>query len=132
MKTRTTLTVLSLATVPAWAEGPGSPPPETGIMTPYNAQRDAAPDEYPAASVRRARCAGQHERVVLENGAGIPGPAPDSTMQAASPEMNSGQALARPSAALAGSRAPAGDPTWCEGAYRPDAGSNFGEFGPGR
>jgi hypothetical protein len=133
MKTRATLIGLSLASAlasPALAGtgAPASPPPETGIVTPYNGQRDSAPDEYPAASVMRARCAGQRGQTVLENGAATPGPASSAPQEVSDPAASAGQASAMVRGATTPDRrSPASDPTWCEGAYRPDAGSNFGE-----
>ena len=130
MSTRPPLTALILASVlaaPAVA-GQGTPdtfPPETGILTPYNSARTAAPDEYPSASVRTTpQCAGQCASTLL-NGASIPAATAESApatgpQSVAAPTMVNG-------APVPASGAPLRDRTWCEGTYRPDAGTNFGE-----
>ena len=129
--TRPLLTALALASTlatPALA-GQGTPdtfPPATGITTPYNSTRDAAPDQYSSASISGTlQCAGQGGSTLL-NGASVPtavaAAAPASGLQsAAAPAMVNGAPV--PTMTVS----PRNDPTWCEGAYRSDAGTNFGE-----
>src|SRR5262245_66679277 len=109
MMTRPSLTPLVLAgalAAPALAgqRTPDTFPPEPGILTPYNAARTDAPDEYPSASVRTTpQCAGQGASVLL-NGAVIPAPATAAApltgqQSAAAPTMLNGApvpALASP------------------------------------
>ena len=129
MMTRALLTALAVANAlaaPALAGlgAPGTPPPETGILTPYNSTRDAAPDEYPSASIRGTlRCAGQGGSTLL-NGASVPdapaSQAPVIGLQStAAPAIVNGAPV--PTIVSSGN-----DPTWCEGAYRSDAGTNYG------
>ena len=120
--------VANALTAPALAgQGtPGTPPPATGILTPYNSTREAAPDEYPSASISGTlQCAGQGGAATLLNGASVPAEpasqAPVSGLQStAAPAMVNG-------AAVRTIVSPGNDPTWCEGAYRSDVGTNFGE-----
>ena len=131
----TTLVLASAMAAPALPTralaAPGSPdtfPPATGVITPYNGgSRGDVPEEYPSASVPgRAQCGGQGSSTLV-NGASVPAPAttaaaaPGTGLQsAAAPTMVNG-------APVPGRAAPTNDPAWCEGTYRPDAGTNFGE-----
>jgi len=103
---------------------PATPSPETGVLTPSDSTRDAL-GEYPSASVSGAlQCAGQGGSTLV-NGASVPTGAADTTptnsvRSAAAPTMVNGAAVPTSVAAVS-------DPTWCEGAYRRDAGTNFGQ-----
>lgn len=130
MKIRAIVTALALVNTlaaPALAgQGtPGSPPPGTGILTPYNSDREASPAEFPSASISDTlQCAGQGGSTLV-NGASVPNaPTPAAPVSglrsAAAPAIVNG-------AAVPTIVSPGNDPTWCEGAYRADVGTNFGE-----
>jgi hypothetical protein len=133
----TTLALIGTVVSPALGGpgAPGSPPPATGILTPYNADRTAAPppndaertttpDEYPSASVSPvARCspavrAPRNDTSAPESGVATAGA--QRVSSTAAPVMDNG-------APTPAARTSVDDRTWCEGGYRPDLGTNFGE-----
>jgi hypothetical protein len=102
---------------------PFTPPPASGVESPYNSDRDA-PVSHPAASVSSVvRCAPAGTSTSLVNGAGVPAPptGPVTTYQgraANSVVLVNGASIPTASAP--------DDESWCGGAYREDSGTNFG------
>lgn len=71
-----------------------------------------------------SRCAGEQGGVTFVNGGPLPAtpsPSVDGSRDTAKPVMINGGPTPVPVPPAA-----AEDPTWCGGAYRPDAGTNFG------
>src|SRR5262245_22493775 len=131
----TTLVLASALAAPALparaVAAPGSPdtfPPATGVIAPYNGgSRGDVPEEYPSASVRgRAGCGGQGSSTLV-NGASVPSPATTAAAAPVAGTRSIGAPTMLNGAPVPGSASPTNDPAWCEGTYRPDAGTNFGE-----
>ncbi len=88
-------------------DAPGTPPPETGIVTPLTGDRDSSPSFPSASPASDTGCAGE-----------TTGETPFAG-KAAVPTMING-AVVSP-----GTIRSAAD--WCAGAYDPEAGTNFAD-----
>jgi hypothetical protein len=125
------LSVAMLASFTASAlAGPGappSPPPASGVFTPYNTEPPdrEAPAFHPAASVSSVvRCAPAGTSATLVNGAMVPAAQPGTT--ALSPGGASATSVVLVNGASIPTASGPTDETWCGGAYREDWGTNFG------
>lgn len=112
MKTTPKTTIAFCALILAAAAGtapavaaPGTPPRDTGSVTPLTGDRDSSPSFPSASPATEVRCAGQTESSTPVTGIFV------------APVMINGAPLPQGTAR--------GGADWCAGAYSPAAGTNF-------